>query len=163
MQDNLTLGTEHGKRYEDLEFSDNFIFCKVMEQNPDLCKQLLELILEKEISEIRFLQKERTLDYLPDSHGIRLDVYVENDQNETFDCEMQVLAKDDLPERSRFYQSMIDMNSLEKGKRVKYNTIKTGYVIFICKFDPFGYGLPVYFFENIWAQSLFLWDFGFLS
>ena len=31
------------KKYEELTFTDDFMFCKVMQNNPDLCKHLIEL------------------------------------------------------------------------------------------------------------------------
>ena len=30
------------KQYEELTFTDNFMFCKIMENNPDVCKNVLE-------------------------------------------------------------------------------------------------------------------------
>ena len=33
------------KEYEELNFTDDFMFCKVMTNNPDLCHELLELII----------------------------------------------------------------------------------------------------------------------
>ena len=32
--------------YNKLTFTNNFVFCKVLENNLDLCRQLLELILD---------------------------------------------------------------------------------------------------------------------
>ena len=46
---------------------------------------------------------------------------------------------------------MIDMNLIERG--AKYKELKLSFVIFICLNDPFGYGLPVYRFENICVQN----------
>lgn len=59
---------------------------------------------------------------------------------------MQTSDEDDLPKRSRFYQAQIDIENLNKGG--KYYTLKNSYVIFLCKFDLFGKGLPVYTFTN---------------
>jgi len=36
---------KHVKSYEELEFTDDFLFCKIMENNVDLCKELTELIV----------------------------------------------------------------------------------------------------------------------
>ena len=33
------------KKYEELTFHDDFMFCKVLETHPDLCRNLLELAL----------------------------------------------------------------------------------------------------------------------
>ncbi len=59
---------EFTKRYDDLKFTDNFMFCKVMESNPDLCRQMLELILDKSIAKVEFLQKEKGVNHF--SRGI---------------------------------------------------------------------------------------------
>ena len=50
------------KQYEELTFTDNFMFCKIMENNPDVCKKVLEIILGKRIKEISFVSKESTID-----------------------------------------------------------------------------------------------------
>lgn len=41
------------KKYEELTFTDDFMFCKVMQNNPDLCKHLIELIIGKKITLIQ--------------------------------------------------------------------------------------------------------------
>ena len=37
------------KQYEDLTFTDDFMFCKVLENDEELSKELLELILDVKI------------------------------------------------------------------------------------------------------------------
>lgn len=37
------------KKYEDLDFTDDFMFCKVLTSNPELCKELLELIIGRKV------------------------------------------------------------------------------------------------------------------
>lgn len=59
-----------------------------------------------------------------------------------FDVEMQMSDTLELPKRSRYYQSVCDMDSLEAGKF--YSDLKESYVIFICPFDLFGKELPCY-------------------
>lgn len=90
--------------------------------------------------------KEKVLDITPDGKSVRLDIYVEDSEGTVYNIEMQVAAKRNLSKRSRYYQSMIDLNSIEKGAR--YNSLKKSFVIFICMFDPFGKNLPVYTFSN---------------
>ncbi len=50
------------------------------------------------------------------------------------------------PKRSRYYQSMIDLDVLGKGK--EYTELKQSYVIFICTFDPFKNKRKIYTFTN---------------
>ena len=81
---------------------------------------------------------------------IRLDVYT-RDRNRIYDAEMQNLnhqavEKLELPKRSRFYQSAMDMDHLDKGK--SYRELPEGKVLFICTFDPFGLGYVKYSFQN---------------
>lgn len=63
-----------------------------------------------------------------------------------------------MPKRTRFYQSSIDMDILDKG--VSYRELPEGNVLFICTFDPFGLNQAVYTFENrcVENQSLSLGD-----
>ena len=132
--------------YSELKFTNNFIFCKVLENNLDLCKELLALILKIKIKKVVLADKEKTLDVTPDGKSIRLDVYVEDAAGTVYDIEMQVTSKRNLPKRSRYYQSIIDLNSISKG--AKYSDLRKSYVIFICMFDLFGKGLPIYTFKN---------------
>ena len=73
------------------------------------------------------------------------------DRNHVYDAEMQNLnhqavEKLELPRRSRFYQSAMDMDHLDKGK--SYRELPEGKVLFICTFDPFGLGYVKYSFQN---------------
>ena len=60
--------------YSELKFTNNFIFCKVLENNLDLCKELLELILKVKIKKVVLADKEKTLDVTPDGKSVRFDV-----------------------------------------------------------------------------------------
>lgn len=147
------------KNYEELTFVDDFIFCKVLEDNEDLCKELLELILEKSIQKILFLDKQKTKDAVPNKKSIRLDVYVKDDNRSVYDIEMQTTSRENLPKRTRYYQSVIDINLMEKG--TDYRELKRTYIIFICSRNPFpGKKLHKYSFENTCRedQSLLLGD-----
>lgn len=138
--------------YSKLTFTNNFVFCKVLENNLDLCQQLLELILGVKIRKVELADKEKVLDITPDGKSVRLDIYVEDNKGTVYNIEMQVAAKRNLPKRSRYYQGMIDLNSIEKGAR--YNSLKKSYVIFICMFDPFEKNLPIYTFSNRCREML---------
>lgn len=134
------------KEYEKLTFTDNFLFCKIMEKNPRLCKQLLETILNVKIRKLVFAGREEAIGVTPQGKSIRLDVYVEDGEGTVYDIEMQVSEKKNLPKRLRYYQGMIDLNMIEKG--ADYSELRKSFVIFICTFDFFGKELPVYTFTN---------------
>ena len=135
------------KTWEELTIQDNFLFQKVM-QNKRICKHLIELILQIKIKDISFPQTEKSMGSRYDRKSIRLDVYVEDEAGRVFDIEMQCTDGHDdaLAKRTRYYQGSIDMDLLEKGHM--YEELKPTFIIFICTFDPFHQGLPMYTFRN---------------
>ncbi len=134
------------KQYEELTFTDDFMFCKVLENDEELSKELLELILNIRIRKVVCVSRQKPIDITTDGKGVRFDVYVEDEANTIYDIEMQAVFKKDIPKRSRYYQGMIDLNLIEKG--AKYSDLKRSFVIFICLSDPFKKNLPVYRFTN---------------
>ena len=138
------------ERWENLTLANNFIFCKVMESNPDLCKQLLEILLHIEIDHLEKPVAERTMQESINSKSVRFDVYTKDD-NRIFDIEIQTVNKTNLPMRARYYQSVIDVSSLNAG--MNYLELKDTYIIFICLSDLFNRGLPVYSFENVCTED----------
>ena len=138
------------KKYEELELRDDFMFSRIM-SNPKCVKPLLETILGVKIRKIVYPQTQKTIDLSLQAKGIRLDVYVEDDQNTVFNLEMQTSDGANLPKRMRYYQGMIDLNILDKGQ--DYTTLKKSYVIFICTFDPFGEGRHIYTFCNTCQEN----------
>ena len=135
------------KAWEDLTIQDDFMFKAVM-KDKQLCKSVLEAILDRPISDIRYLTEELSLKAGYTSRGVRLDVYVEDEAHTIYDVEMQVRneAEDALPQRLRYYQSQIDAEILAQGR--DFADLRQTLVIFICPFDPFGRGWHLYWFEN---------------
>ena len=92
-------------QWDNATIKNNFIFSKTMEMFPNLCRQLLEFILNMKIKSINYPEREKTIEARTDSKGIRLDVYVEDkDNNRSFDVEMQISNSDNLAKRIRYYQ-----------------------------------------------------------
>lgn len=138
------------KRWEDLELKDDFMFAKVM-RDKQLCIKMLERLLDIKIADIKYPEDQKVIDIQYDSKSVRLDVYVEDDENTIYDVEIQTSNTGELPKRSRYYQGMIDLNMIEKGEL--YSKLNKSFVIFICTFDPFGKGLYRYTFENICKED----------
>lgn len=139
------------KEYSELTFIDDFMFCKILTSRPELCKELLELILGIKIKRIKFPEAQKAIEQTYDGRGIRLDVYIEDANNTVYDLEMQTTEQKDLPKRTRYYQGMIDLNLIQRGS--KFRALKKSYIIFICLSDPFGRNLPIYTFENRCVQD----------
>ena len=132
------------KKWEDLDISDDFIFTRVM-RNKRLCRTLLEMILKVRVGEIRFLTSRHAIQIDPGAKGIIMDVYLK-DEDKVINVEMQTANHGDLAKRARYYQAAADIDTTPKGSR--YRDLRQNYVIFICKFDPFGRGKPLYHFQN---------------
>ena len=144
--------------WDAITIKNNFLFQETL-RNKSLCKQLLERVLHIQVKTIRYMETEKTMKAKLSSKNTRLDVYVEDKDGNVSDIEMQttdtksVINYDErdektiireLPLRTRYYQNIIGTNMLRKG--MHYRELKKAYVIFICTFDPFGAGLPVYHF-----------------
>lgn len=102
------------KAFEELQIKDDFMFSVIM-RNPKFCKPFLERILGIKISLIEYPKSQETIDISADAKSVRLDIYVEDGNETVYNIEMQTTNKGNLPQRTRYYQGMIDLNILEKG------------------------------------------------
>jgi len=135
------------RQWKDVTICDNFMFQHIM-LNKQICKRFLELLLCKEIADIEYPENEKQIDIRKKSKSVRLDVYVTDTKGNKYDVEMQTTdyPNDELAKRTRYYQSMIDADTLKKGKH--YSELKETYIIFVCTFDPFKKGRRLYTFRN---------------
>ena len=142
-----TLEARLMEEFQSLTISNDFIFGATMESRPDLCKRLIEIILGIKVKEIKYVEREKSIEERTDAKGIRLDVYVEEaGTDRSFDLEMQVANKHDLEKRLRYYQGLLDMDKLKTGEN--YRQLGESYIIFICTFDYFKRGLRTYTFRE---------------
>ena len=139
--------SDFGKKLDEATIQNNFVFGKTMELYPDLCRRLLEFVLKTKITSIRYPEREKTIDARSDAKGIRLDVFVEEVNDERwFDVEMQITDSANLAKRMRYYQGLIDIDKLKRGQH--YSELGESYIIFICPFDHFKGGCHVYTFRE---------------
>ena len=139
------------EKWERATIANNFIFYKVMRNNPDVCKELLEILLEFKIERIEMSQEE-VVDIDFASKGIRMDVYARDaDGLKAYNIEIQTTDTGELPERARYYQGVMDVDLLKSGQQ--YKELKTSYIIFICIDDIFKKGLAKYTFENLCVED----------
>ena len=121
-----------------------------MVENPDIAKELLELILNIRIKQV-VPQKQKTIELTAEGRGIRLDVYLDDEEGTVYDLEMQTTKKKDLPKRTRYYQGLIDLELLNRG--ASFSELNDSYIIFICTEDPYTEGRHIYSFENICKEN----------
>lgn len=131
---------------DDLTIQDDYMFKKVME-NEAICTKMLERILHIKIGKITYREAEKSLDMKLESKGIRLDVYVQDEEGTVFDIEMQTTNyRSELKRRGRYYQSVMDLDLMKKGEL--YEQLNQTYIIFICTFDLFCFNRHIYTFSN---------------
>ena len=145
-------------KFEDLTISNDFMFKEVMKSNKGLCKRLVGSIMQQDIEDIVYIETEKTLQPYYDSRGIRLDVILADKNHTRYNLEMQarnVISKAGvalLPKRTRYYQSVIDMDMLKQGEN--FDQLNPLVLIFICTFDFYKEGRYVYTFKSRCLENL---------
>ena len=102
----------------------------------ELCREMIRRIVpDINAFDIRFL---KNCD-IPDADGLRFNLYVDSDGRKYYTFYVEILAEDPgyIPLRDRKYHAFMGLDALTPGN-------EGAYVISICKFDPFNYGLHRY-------------------
>ena len=146
--------------FDTLPISNDFMFKKVME-NKRLCKKLVGAIMQKDIADIIYTETEKNIEPYYDSRGVRLDVIIADERNTRYNLEMQVkntlgdtTGEPVLPKRTRYYQSIMDMDMLQKGQ--DFDELNPLVLVFICAFNFFNEGRYIYTFKSRCLENLAL-------
>ena len=132
------------KKIEDLTFIDDGMFQAVMRE-PGISEEIVERLLHVKVDKVIYPELEKPIKPFYTTKGVRLDVYLK-DTDKIIDVELQTYKHDAIGKRTRYYQSMIDIDSLMKGQ--DYTELLDSYVLFMQ-----GFGLPCYTFRNTCAES----------
>ena len=133
------------KTLKDLNLLDRFLFSQAAD-DPDTMRDMLEIILGREVVLKLLPQTEKEQRTHPLNRYVRLDVWAMDEEERIYNTEVQREDTGNLPKRSRFYQALIDSNLLKPGE-VGFQSLNPVYIILICPFDLFGYGLYRYTFQ----------------
>ena len=141
------------KSWEELGFTDDYMFKLVLSKHPKLIIKLLEIILQVKVREIRFKETEKQIKNSYEGHGIRFDLYVEDENNTVYDIEMQTgyYSSLRLAKRMRFYQGAFDVDDLAAGE--DYISLKKSIIIFLCPFKFLDGRRCIYTFQNYCQQD----------
>ena len=134
------------KEYSELTFTDDFLFCKIMASDPDLCRRVAETVIGRKISRIGSVTIQNAVTPDAESKGVRFDVFFADEEGTLYDIEMQTASVGNLAKRIRYYQALMDLDTLDKGE--DYQKLRKSCIAFICLFDAFGQGLPQYTFKE---------------
>ena len=143
---------------EDLTIQSNFMFKHVM-GNKGLCQRFISNVMKCDVVDLEYIETEKELEPYFDSKCVRLDVIVVDRNNNRYNLEMQVrnvIGKETklplLPKRARYYQSVMDMDMLQKGQT--YDKLSPLVLVFVCAFDLFKEGRYVYTFKSRCLENL---------
>ena len=140
-----------------IPLSNAVMFGMVMAKEEN-CKVFIERALGINITKLKVVDAEKTIEAGAKAKGSRLDIYAEDETGRAYDIEMQVKSdvKDYLGQRTRYYQSMMDTSLLKKGQ--DYWQLPSNYIIFVCTFDPFDEDRKYYTFNNLCRENLIYYE-----
>ena len=133
------------KDLKDLNLLDRFLFAEAME-DPENMRDVLEIILGKDVVLKHLPQTEKETHTSPAYRFAKLDVWTEDIDNVIYDTEVQGRNTKNLPKRSRYYESLIDVKLLKPGES-DFNKMNDVYIILIAPFDLFGLKKYMYTFQ----------------
>ena len=141
------------RKLEDLNLVDDFLVNSLTSHQvygEPAARCILECILGRKLGKIRVVPQRIVQGEDTDKHGIRMDVYLDEEDGELFDLEpdnndgKEAVAA--LPRRARFYHAKLDAGSLQAGE--KYHVLRNVIVIFVTTYDPFLLDRMVYTVKN---------------
>lgn len=148
------------RRLEELNLLDDFLFGSMVSY-PEIGERFVRMILSSVLGKINgkltVVSQKVMHGSDTDTHGARLDVYLEeaseyNGEEEitVYDVEpdqnVNSRSISSLPRRVRFYHSKIDTNIFKVGD--EYEKLQDVFVIFITSYDPLGLDRMVYTIRN---------------
>lgn len=141
------------KSLDEMNLMDDFLLNRVVsdpEYGNVFTKRLLQIILGREPGKILVVPQRTEYGENTGRHGIRLDVYLDEEDAGIYDLEVDRTVnpadRKSLPKRVRFYHAKIDANTLASG--TAYGKLRDVCVIFILNYDPFGMNRMVYTVKN---------------
>jgi predicted transposase/invertase (TIGR01784 family) len=141
------------KKLADMNLVDDFLAYSLTTHKrygEEASRFILECILQRKIGHLTIVPQKVWHGEEPKGHGVRLDVYLDEEDGEIFDMEPDNNGGADsvaaLPRRVRFYHAKIDAGNLTAGD--DYSTLRNVVVIFIATYDPFGRKRMVYTIKN---------------
>ena len=130
-------------------FDDAFM-SEVFNENNELTQYVLRIILQRDDLEVTSVASQREIGSLA-SRGVRLDIEAIDSKGNYYDVEVQRARKPGLPQRARFYQSMMDYEHVEKGEDFQF--MRRSYIIFILDYDLYGEQKPIYHVDYIIREN----------
>ncbi|MDE6167092.1 MAG: hypothetical protein K2G28_01365, partial [Acetatifactor sp.] len=141
------------KKLEEMNLVDDFLAYSLTSHSKygeEASRYILGCILTRKIGRLAVVPQRSWPGEDTHKHGVRLDIYLDEEANGIFDVEpdnnKNSADVEALPRRVRFYHAKIDAGNLAAGE--SYRGLRNVVVVFITTYDPFGYGRMVYTVRN---------------
>ncbi len=150
---NTYSGKKAFKPLQELNLIDSFLFGASTEKIQDaefIAKLIIERATNQKVNKITVIPEKELTGIDIGHHGIRMDLYVEEYENQrlakVYDIEPNKYNPDELPMRSRYCQSLTDVKLLNSGEA--YETLPEYISIWILPYDLFGQNRMLYTVKN---------------
>ena len=150
---NTYSGKKAFKPLQELNLIDSFLFGASTEKIQDaefIAKLIIERATNQKVNKITVIPEKELTGIDIGHHGIRMDLYVEEYENQrlakVYDIEPNKYNPDELPMRSRYCQSLTDVKLLNSGEA--YEMMPEYISIWILPYDPFGQNRMLYTVKN---------------
>lgn len=141
MDNKTNTRTGRWRPYDQLTMADEFLFDKMM-QNPEICKGVLERILESGITNFAFSKSGECMDITYRGTDARVFVRMLDDTNTYYEPDTGRWGMAGLPRRMRFDVTTTDIFLCENV--CVQDDLQELIVVYICPFDCFGEGKAKY-------------------
>lgn len=159
-EETRTLREKARRSLNEMNLIDNFMFEQCVsdeEYGEEFCRIILEIILGREMGNLKVTAQKTLPGIDSEYHGARIDAFIREKGNGTetdvisgdlYDIEPDKNAqfRRALPQRTRFYRAKLDSRAL--GVNKEYSEIVRSYVIMITDYDPFGKDRIIYTVKN---------------
>lgn len=133
------------RRIRDFRLMDDNFMSKVFEDKP--CAEfLLRIILNRDDLKVKEVHGQHDLNNIQ-GRSVRLDILAVDQENHTYNIEVQRNDHGAGAKRARYNSSLLDANLTRKGDA--YDALNETYVIFITENDVLRGGLPIYHINRI--------------
>ena len=155
---NYTYKHSYNRSLEELNLMDSFLFEASTEDSEDakkIAKVIIERVTGHAVKNLTVETQKELKGIFRNNRGIRMDIYTKETEGDSvlriYDIEPNNYVEEELPGRSRFYQSMIDTKLLATGDR--YEKLPELMMIWILPYDPFGMNRMIYTVKNMVVEN----------
>ena len=141
----------------ELRLIDDAFFAVCFDNDPALTQWMLSIILNRDDLTVTDVKTQYSIKGLG-GHSAVLDALATDRDGKIYNIEVQKPNEGAIPQRARFYGSLIDSEFFQKGQ--KYSELCETYVIFITENDILKENLPIYHIDRVIHETGTLFDDG---